>query len=219
MEIKNILSKVDHTLLSPDATLDMVISLCDDAVQFGVASACIPPCYVLPAAKYLNGSLPVCTVVGFPTGYSTVKTKEAETIQALENGADEIDMVINIGFLKGGLHSEVFEEIASLKRLCGKRILKVIIETCLLSEDEKIDMCKIVTEAGADYIKTSTGFSHGGAAISDIVLFSKHIGPSVKIKASGGIRSFEEARAMLRNGADRLGTSSLVKLAKGKLQI
>ena len=213
MDQREILSKVDHTLLKPEAAWEEIRALCDEAVKWGTASVCIPPCYVGQAAEYLGGRLPVCTVVGFPNGYSTTQAKLFETREALAAGAQEIDMVINIGWLKAGNTQGVLEEIRALKEACGEKILKVIVEACLLTREEKAEMCRIVTEAGADYIKTSTGFSTAGASFEDVELFAQHIGPHVKIKAAGGISSFEDAARFIGLGASRLGTSRLVKLA------
>ncbi len=213
MDQREILSKVDHTLLKPEAAWEEIRALCDEAVKWGTASVCIPPCYVGQAAEYLGGRLPVCTVVGFPNGYSTTQAKLFETREALAAGAQEIDMVINIGWLKAGNAQGVLEEIRALKEACGEKILKVIVEACLLTREEKVEMCRIVTEAGADYIKTSTGFSTAGASFEDVELFAQHIGPHVKIKAAGGISSFEDAVRFIGLGASRLGTSRLVRLA------
>ncbi len=214
MEIKEIMSKVDHTLLTQTATEDEIRVICDDAVKYGTASVCIPPSYVRFAKEYLGDRVPVCTVIGFPNGYNTTALKCEETRIAIEDGADEIDMVINIGQVKNGKYSAVLDEIKRIKAVCGERILKVIIETCLLSEDEKIRMCEIVTESGADFIKTSTGFAGGGATFEDIELFSKHVGENVRIKAAGGIKSFEDAEKFISLGASRLGTSRLVSILK-----
>lgn len=214
-EIQNIMSHVDHTLLSQGATWEQIKVICDDGLKYGTASVCIPPSFVKQAAEYLCGRVAVCTVIGFPNGYNTTAVKCAETADALANGADEIDMVINIGYLKAKKHGELEDEIKSIKEVCGDKILKVIIETCLLTEEEKIEMCRIVTRAGADFIKTSTGFSTGGATPGDIKLFAEHVGKNVKIKAAGGIRSFEDAKLFLELGAERLGTSRLVTLLKG----
>ena len=216
MEKKEIFKAVDHTLLTQGATWEEIKEICDDAVAYGTASVCIPPSYVERASTYLAGKMPVCTVIGFPNGYQTTKVKVFETKDAIENGADEIDMVINIGDLKDQNYDKIKEEIQEIKAACGDRILKVIIETCLLTEEEKIKMCQIVTEAGADFIKTSTGFSTGGATFADIALFAEHVGPGVKMKAAGGIKSFEDAEEFLRLGASRLGTSRIVKLAKAE---
>lgn len=216
MNPKEVLSIVDHTLLHPDAVWEDFKEICDDAVQYQTASVCIPPSRVSQAVVYLENRIPVCTVVGFPNGYSTDSVKQMETKDAIANGAAEIDMVINIGLLKEGQMNLLAKEVESLKRICGSKILKVIIETALLSEQEKIAMCKLVTTTGADFIKTSTGFSKGGATIEDIQLFASYVGKGVGIKAAGGIRSFSDAEAMIRAGATRLGTSSLIKLLKGK---
>lgn len=214
MEIKDIMSRVDHTLLSQTATEGEIIQLCNDAVRFGTASVCIPPCYVKFAKQYLGDRMAVCTVIGFPNGYSTTSVKCAETEQALADGADEIDMVINICHVKSGKYQLVSDEIKKLKEICENKILKVIIEACLLTENEKIKMCDIVTRSEADYIKTSTGFGGGGATPEDIILFSKNIGDSVKIKAAGGIKSFADAERFIEFGASRLGTSRLVSILK-----
>ena len=214
MSEEEILEHVDHTLLLQTATWEEIRQICDDAMQYQTASVCIPPSYVKQASEYVQGSVPVCTVIGFPNGYMTTKAKEFETRDAIANGASEIDMVINVGWLKDKKYDLITEEIRILKAACGDKILKVIIETCLLEEEEKIKMCEIVTEAGADYIKTSTGFSSGGATFEDVELFAKHVGPQVKIKAAGGITSMEDARRFLELGADRLGTSRIIKLLK-----
>lgn len=216
MDAKEILRHVDHTLLLQGATWEEIRQICDDAVKYGTASVCIPPSYVKAASEYLDGKMAVCTVIGFPNGYMTTAAKEFETKDALANGAAEIDMVINIGWLKDKKYELIEEEIRRLKAACGEKILKVIIETCLLSDDEKIKMCEIVTRAGADYIKTSTGFSKGGATFEDIELFAEHIGPKVKMKAAGGISSMEDAEKFLSLGADRLGTSRIIKLVKNE---
>ncbi|MDC7287237.1 deoxyribose-phosphate aldolase [Blautia schinkii] len=209
-----ILSKVDHTLLTQSATWDEIKTICDDAIKYGTASVCIPPSYVKKAHEYVGDSMSVCTVIGFPNGYSTLETKVFETKNALENGADEIDMVINIGALKDKDYDYILNEIKTLKEVCGSHILKVIIETCLLTDEEKITMCKLVTEAGADYIKTSTGFSTSGATFDDVKLFAENVGPDVKIKAAGGISSFDDGKTFINLGASRLGTSRLVKIEK-----
>ena len=214
METKEILKHVDHTLLLQGSTWDEIKQICDDAVAYGTASVCIPPSYVKQAKEYLQDKMAVCTVIGFPNGYMTTAVKEFETKDALANGADEIDMVINIGWVKDGRFDCIEEEIRTLKKACGAKILKVIIETCLLTEEEKIRMCEVVTRAGADYIKTSTGFSKAGATFDDIRLFSEHIGPNVKMKAAGGISSLDDAEKFLALGADRLGTSRIIKLVK-----
>ncbi len=214
MDQQKILAACDHTLLLQDATWDEIKVICDDAKKYKTASVCIPPCYVKRAAEYLNGEIAVCTVIGFPNGNMTTATKIFETKDALSNGADEIDMVINIGMLKAKEYDYVLLEIKEIKEACGDRILKVIIETCLLTEEEKIKMCEIVTESGADYIKTSTGFSTAGATFEDIELFKKYVGSNVKIKAAGGISSMEDAEHFMELGADRLGTSRIVKIVK-----
>lgn len=212
MDINSIVSKVDHTLLSTTATFADIKNLCDEGIKYGVASVCIPPCFVEEAKKYVKDKLKICTVIGFPNGYNEKSVKIFETAKALESGADEIDMVINIGLLKEGNYSAVFDEIKSIKEICEKNILKVIIETCLLTEKEKIEMCKIVTNTNADFIKTSTGFSKSGAKIEDILLFKEHIGNNVKIKAAGGISSIADAEDFIKAGASRLGTSRIVKI-------
>ncbi len=214
MELKEILSKCDHTLLRPDAVWDEVRQLCDDGLRYGVASVCISPCHVSAAASYLGGRLPVCTVVGFPSGASSTAVKCFEAAEAIGDGADELDMVANIGWIKSGMYREVGQEIAEVKRICAKHILKVIIETCLLTEEEKIEMCRVVSDSGADYIKTSTGFSTGGATFDDVRLIKANIEPHLRIKAAGGIATLEDGETFLTLGADRLGTSRIVKLAK-----
>lgn len=216
MNHSEILSRVDHTLLSQTATWEEIQALCDDAVRYHTASVCIPPCYVKQAKDYVKDRMAVCTVVGFPNGYSTTASKVFETREALENGADEIDMVIWVGALKDKKYDLIREEIRELKKACGDKILKVIVETCLLTQEEKIRMCELVTEAGADFIKTSTGFSTGGATFEDVKLFAEHIGPGVKIKAAGGISSFEDGETFIKLGASRLGTSRLVKIEKSQ---
>jgi len=213
---KEILRKVDHTLLTQTATWEEIKQICDDAMEFGVASVCIPPSYVKQVKEYVKDKIAVCTVIGFPNGYQTTAVKVFETKDAISNGADEIDMVINIGNVKAGEYDKVIDEIRQIKAVCGKRILKVIIETCLLTEEEKIKMCHAVTEAGADFIKTSTGFSKAGATFDDVALFAKHVGEHVKIKAAGGIASFEDAVRFIELGAERLGTSRLIKLIKNQ---
>lgn len=214
MERKKLFEKVDHTLLLQDATWAEIKEICDDAIHYGTASVCIPPSYVKRAKEYVGDNMAVCTVIGFPNGYQTTAVKEYETKDAIANGADEIDMVINIGDLKDRRYDAVENEIRTLKAACGNRILKVIVETCLLTEEEKIKMCELVTKAGADYIKTSTGFSTAGATFEDIALFAEHIGPNVKMKAAGGIKSFADAERFIELGASRLGTSRIVRLAK-----
>ena len=214
MDKSEILSKVDHTLLARDAKWVEIKALCDDALKYKTASVCIPPSYVKQAAEYLDGRLPVCTVIGFPNGYNTTAVKCAETAEAVANGADEIDMVINIGWLKDKKYDELLDEINAVKAACSGKLLKVIIETCVLSDDEKIKMCEIVSKSDADYIKTSTGFAGGGATFEDIALFAKYTTNGTKIKAAGGIRSFDDAEKFISLGAHRLGTSALVKLMK-----
>ncbi len=214
MEIKEILSKCDHTLLAQTATWDEIKAICDDGIKYQTASVCIPPCYVKRASEYANGRVKICTVIGFPNGYNTTAVKEFETKDAIANGADEIDMVINIGQLKAGNYDYVENEIRTLKNACGEKILKVIIETCLLTDEEKVKMCELVTKAGADFIKTSTGFSKAGATFADIELFAKHVGKNVRMKAAGGISSIEDAEKFVELGASRLGTSRIVKIVK-----
>lgn len=216
MDIKEILGKCDHTLLSQSATWDDIKSICDDGIKYGTASVCIPPSYVKRAKEYVSDKLRICTVIGFPNGYNTTETKVFETSDAVSNGADEIDMVINIGELKAGNKEYVLREIKEIKKACRGKLLKVIIETCLLSDEEKITMCKIVTEAGADYIKTSTGFSTSGATFDDIKLFSENIGKYIKMKAAGGISSIDDAEKFISLGASRLGTSRIVKIVKSR---
>lgn len=214
MDNKEILKHVDHTLLTQTATWAEIKQICDDAVSYGTASVCIPAAYVKQAKDYVQDKMAVCTVIGFPNGYATTACKEFETKDALANGADEIDMVINIGWVKDGKYDAVEEEIRTLKKACGDKILKVIIETCLLTDEEKVKMCQVVTNAGADYIKTSTGFSTMGATFEDVELFAKNVGPDVKIKAAGGIASMADAEKFLSLGADRLGTSRIIKIVK-----
>ena len=216
MNRQEILSHVDHTLLLQAATWPEIMALCDDAIKYQTASVCIPPCYVARAKEYVSDRMAVCTVIGFPNGNMTTAAKVFEAREAIAKGADEIDMVINIGALKNKEYDYVLEEIKTIKQACGEHILKVIIETCLLTEEEKIIMCDLVTKSGADYIKTSTGFSTGGATFEDIELFAKHVGPNVKIKAAGGISDFNDAEKFIQLGADRLGTSRLVKLMKSQ---
>ena len=218
MDLRKLCSMVDHTLLKQTATWDQIKALCDEAMEFGTASVCIPPCYVKQAHDYVQGKLTICTVVGFPNGNMTTNAKEFETLEALANGAEEIDMVINIGMLRAGNTDYVANEIRRLKEACGRRILKVIIETCLLTEDEKKTMCRIVTDCGADFIKTSTGFSTGGATPEDIKLFAENVGPNVRIKAAGGIATLEDAENFVKLGATRLGTSRVLKLVREKEQ-
>ena len=214
MDQNKILSIVDHTLLGVAATWDEIKEILDDAIKYGTASACIPAAYVKEAAEYVDGKLAICTVIGFPNGYNTTAVKVFETKDAIANGAEEIDMVINVGALKNKRYQEIENEIRAIHEACGDKILKVIIETCLLTEEEKIKMCEIVTNAGAEYIKTSTGFSTGGATFDDVALMRKHVGKDVKIKAAGGISSFDDAEKFMSLGADRLGTSRLVKILK-----
>ena len=214
MTHEQILSKVDHTLLAQTASPEQIIALCDDALRYHTASVCIPPCYVKTAADHLKGQVAVCTVIGFPNGNTTTASKIFEAKEAISNGASELDMVINIGWLKAGRDDLVLDEIRRLKEACGSLILKVIIETCLLTREEKIRMCRIVTESGADFIKTSTGFSTAGATFDDIALFAEYVGENVKIKAAGGISSFDDAVRFIELGASRLGTSRLVKIEK-----
>ncbi|NLK99457.1 MAG: deoxyribose-phosphate aldolase [Clostridiales bacterium] len=216
MDRKEIFGKVDHTLLTQTASWDEIKEICDDAISYGVASVCIPPSYVKRVKEYVKDQVAVCTVIGFPNGYQTTETKVFEAKDAIKNGADEIDMVINIGLVKDRECSKVLDEIKLIKEACGEKILKVIIETCLLTDDEKIRMCEVVTEAGADFIKTSTGFSKAGATFEDVALFAKHVGENVKIKAAGGIASFDDAEQFIKLGAERLGTSRIVKLAKNQ---
>ncbi len=216
MDINKILSVCDHTLLLQGATWDEIKNLCDDAMKYKTASVCIPPCYVKPAKEYVGNNMKVCTVIGFPNGNMTTATKVFETKDAIANGADEIDMVINVGMLKAKNYDYLLNEIVEIKKACADKILKVIIETCLLTDEEKIKMCEIVTASGADFIKTSTGFSTAGATFADIELFAKHVGPNVKIKAAGGISSLEDAEKFLNLGASRLGTSRVVKIVKSQ---
>ena len=214
MDEKKILRAVDHTLLAQGATWDEIKDICDDAVRFGCASVCIPPSYVAKAARYVAGRIRICTVIGFPNGYSTTAVKCFEAADAVKNGADEIDMVINIGWLKDRRYDDLLDEINAVKQACAGRLLKVIIETCLLTDEEKIRMCGIVSASGADYIKTSTGFSTAGATTEDIRLMRAHVSPDTKIKAAGGISSIEDAEDFIALGASRLGTSRIVKIVK-----
>lgn len=214
MTTEKLCSMVDHTLLAQTATWEEIRALCDDAMTYKTASVCIPPCYVKRAADYVQGKLAICTVIGFPNGNTTTAAKVFEAKEAIANGAKEIDMVINIGMLKAGDTDYVLEEIRALKDACGALVLKVIIETCLLTDEEKVTMCKLVTEAGADFIKTSTGFSKGGATFDDVALFARHVGPNVRIKAAGGISSIEDAERFVELGASRLGTSRVIKILK-----
>ena len=214
MDVKDILSRCDHTLLAQGATWAEIRTLCDDGVKYGCASVCIPASYVAQAAEYLGGRLPVCTVIGFPNGYDTTAAKCFEAEDAVKNGADEIDMVINIGWAKDGRWEDLLSEIRAVKAACGDHILKVILECCLLTEAEKIKLCEIVTESGADFIKTSTGFGGGGATREDVALMAAHVGPKVRIKAAGGIANLEDAADFIALGASRLGTSRVVKAVK-----
>lgn len=215
-EIKDILAICDHTLLLQTSTWEEIKVICDDAMNFHTASVCIPPCFVKQANEYMQGQIPVCTVIGFPNGNHTTACKVFETKDAIENGATEIDMVINVGMLKAKNYDYVLDEIKQIKEACGDKVLKVIIETCLLTEEEKIKMCEIVTESGADFIKTSTGFSTAGATFADIELFAKYVGKDVKIKAAGGISSIADAEKFMELGASRLGTSRIVKIVKAQ---
>lgn len=216
MDINEILEKVDHTVLSQSAKWEDIKALCDDAVKYNCASVCIAPSYVKKAKEYVGNKLKICTVIGFPNGYNTTAVKCFETEDAVKNGADEIDMVINIGMLKDEKFDEVLEEIKAVKKACGGKLLKVIIETCLLTQEEKIKMCEIVSLSGADYIKTSTGFSTGGATKEDVKLFSENVMPHLKIKAAGGISSIQDAEDFINLGASRLGTSRIVKIVKNE---
>lgn len=216
MDKKQILAVCDHTLLLQTSTWEEIKGICDDAMKYETASVCIPPCYVRQAADYMQGKIKVCTVIGFPNGNMTTSTKVFETKDAVANGAEEIDMVINVGMLKAKEYDYVLNEINAVKEACGGKLLKVIIETCLLTEDEKIKMCEIVNASNADYIKTSTGFSTAGATFADIELFAKHMNPDKKIKAAGGISSMEDAEKFIALGADRLGTSRIVKIVKAE---
>ena len=214
MDIRAILSKVDHTLLAPTATWDEIRALCDDGIRYGTASVCIPASFVKDAKTYVGDRLAVCTVIGFPNGYDTTAAKCFMAGDAVDSGADEIDMVVNVGWVKDGRYDDLLAEIRAVKAACRGKLLKVIIETCLLTEEEKIRMCEVVSASGADYIKTSTGFSTGGATREDVALFAAHVAPHVKIKAAGGISSIEDAEAFLALGASRLGTSRVVKIVK-----
>ena len=215
MQLSEILSKCDHTLLAQTATWADIQAICDDGIKYRTASVCIPASFVKQAKEYVGDKLAICTVIGFPNGYATTKAKCFMAADAVANGADEVDMVINIGWAKEGKFQEITQEIAAIKAACGGKLLKVIIETCLLTEAEKIALCRCVTDAKADYIKTSTGFSKAGATFEDVALFAKHIGPDVKIKAAGGISSLKDAEQFIALGASRLGTSRIVKIAKG----
>ncbi len=214
MEWNQILSHVDHTLLKQEARWEDIQKIVEEGIHYGCASVCIPPSYVKQAAEYAQGKVKVCTVIGFPNGYNTTAAKCFEARNAVDSGADEIDMVVNLGWVKDGLYGQVLEEIRSVKFSCGEHVLKVIIETCLLTQEEKERLCRVVSESGADYIKTSTGFSTGGATREDVALLREHTAPQVKVKAAGGISSKEDAEDFLALGADRLGTSRLVKLAQ-----
>ena len=216
MDVNKILEHCDHTLLKQESTWEQIKEICDDGLKYHCASVCIPASYVRQAAEYVGNDLKICTVIGFPNGYSTTAVKVFETEDAIRNGADEIDMVINIGWVKDQKWDALLEEIKAVKESCQGRILKVIVEACLLTEDEKIKMCELVTASGAEYIKTSTGFSTGGATREDVALMVKNVGPGVKVKAAGGITSLKDAEDFLALGADRLGTSRIVKLVKGQ---
>ena len=216
MNKKEILSKVDHTLLKQTATWEQIKAICDEGVEFQTASVCIPPCFVKQAKDYVEEKVAVCTVIGFPNGNMTTMAKVFETEDAVKNGADEIDMVINIGDVKAGAYEKVLEEIQAIKKACNGKLLKVIIETCLLTDEEKIKMCEVVTASGADYIKTSTGFSTSGATFADVELMRKYVGKEVKVKAAGGISSVDDAEKFIELGADRLGTSRLIPLLRDK---
>ena len=215
MELKDILAKCDHTLLTQTATWEEIKAICDDGMKYATASVCIPASFVKQAVEYVEGKLAICTVIGFPNGYATTAAKCFMASDAVDNGAEEVDMVINIGWAKEGKWAEITEEIAAIKRSCKGKLLKVIIETCLLTDEEKIALCKCVSDSGADYIKTSTGFSKAGATFHDVELFAQHVAPHVKIKAAGGISSLEDAEKFISLGASRLGTSRIVKIAKG----
>ncbi len=216
MKTEEILRTVDHTLLRQTATWEEIRTLCDQGVQYGCASVCIPASYVRQAVDHIQGKIPVCTVIGFPNGYDTTAAKCFMARDAVENGASEIDMVIHLGWVKDGMYRQVLDEIRRVRDVCGKKVLKVIVETCFLTEVEKIEMCRVVTESGADFIKTSTGFGPGGATLSDVELFAAHVGPNVRIKASGGIRGLEDAEKFLQLGASRLGTSRVVEAVRAK---
>ena len=213
-ELQDILARVDHTLLAQGATWGEIKTICDDGVKYGCASVCIPASYVRQAAEYVDGRIAICTVIGFPNGYDTTAAKCFEASDAVKNGASEIDMVINVGWVKDRLYDRVLEEIKAVKAACGGKLLKVIIETCLLTEEEKIELCRVVSQSGAEYIKTSTGFGGGGATREDVALFKKHVAPHVKIKAAGGIADLNDAKDFVALGADRLGTSRIVKAVK-----
>lgn len=215
LDERRILAAVDHTLLRPTATWEEIRQICDDGVAYGCASVCIPPSYVKQASEYLAGKLPVCTVIGFPNGYATTAVKVFEAQDAIANGASEIDLVVNLGWVKDGRWSDVLAELRAVKEACGEHILKVIVETCQLTQEEKVKLCELVTESGADFIKTSTGFSSGGATAEDVTLLRAHVGAQVQVKAAGGITSLEDAQTFLDLGAARLGTSRIVALVKG----
>ncbi len=214
MDSSEILSRTDHTLLAPTATWAEIRKICDEGIKYHTASVCIPASYVARASSYTKGRVRICTVIGFPNGYDTTAAKVFEAQDAVKNGADEVDMVINIGYVKDGLFAETLDEISQVKNACGSHILKVIVEACLLTEEEKVKMCEIVTESGANFIKTSTGFSTGGATFGDVALFKEHIGQNIRIKAAGGIRTLEDAEKFISLGADRLGTSRIVGLVQ-----
>ena len=218
MDIKDILARVDHTLLGQTATWDEIRAICDDGMKYGCASVCIPASYVKQAAEYVDGKLPICTVIGFPNGYATTAAKCFMAADAVKNGAEEVDMVINIGWVKDKKYDAVLAEIRAIKEACAGKLLKVIIETCLLTDEEKIEMCRVVSESGAEYIKTSTGFGGGGATREDVALFKAHVSPHVKIKAAGGISTVQDAEEFIALGADRLGTSRIVKAVKAMEQ-
>ena len=213
-ELQEILSKVDHTLLAQGATWEEIRTICDDGIRYGCASVCIPASYVKQAAEYVDGRIPVCTVIGFPNGYDTTAAKCFEAADAVKNGATEVDMVINVGWVKDRRYDDLLAEIKAVKAACDGRLLKVIIETCLLTDEEKIEMCRVVSESGAEFIKTSTGFGGGGATREDVALFKAHVAPHVKIKASGGIANLQDAEDFINLGAQRLGTSRIVKAVK-----
>ena len=217
-ELQDILARVDHTLLAQGATWGEIKTICDDGVKYSCASVCIPASYVRQAAEYVDGKIAICTVIGFPNGYDTTAAKCFEASDAVKNGASEIDMVINVGWVKDRLYDKVLEEIKAVKAACGGKLLKVIIETCLLTEEEKIELCRVVSQSGAEYIKTSTGFGGGGATREDVALFKAHVAPHVKIKAAGGIANLDDARDFVALGADRLGTSRIVKAVKAMEQ-
>ena len=216
MDIKDILSKVDHTLLNPKATWEEIKNICDDGMKYSTASVCIPPSFVKRAKEYVGNRLKICTVIGFPNGYNTAEVKIFETENAIENGADEIDMVIPVGLLKAGQYDAVYEDIKAVRDACAGKVLKVIFENCLLTDEEKIKACELSVKAGADYVKTSTGFSTGGATISDVALMKAHVEGKCKVKAAGGIRDYNTAAAMIDAGADRLGTSATIKIMEGR---